>query len=117
MILMMHPSQLSQACSYLRSITDTESTAVNLLYSKTRGAPIKRLNIPRCDHCKDHLLLTRKVLDSIKIMFEDIYLWCDSTVTIALIRISPQLLNISISNSALKSAKRFHVSGIANPDD
>lgn len=98
---------------------------MTLLSSKSRVAPIKRLSIPRLELCAAHLLakLARKVLDSIKFTFESIYLWCDSTVVIAWIRTSRNLLNTFVGNrvsaiqTLVKSGKWCHVPGVANPAD
>lgn len=88
------------ACIYLRSLSHDNNIQVSLLCSKVRVSPLKTLTIPRLELCGVLLLtkLVNKVINSMDLDINCIYLWCDSTVVLAWIRTCPSLLQTFVSN-------------------
>lgn len=82
------------ACIYLRSVNKLGLVQVQLLVSKNRVAPIKPTTIPRLELCAA-LLGTRlctKVRESLTIPIDDCYFWCDSTIVLCWLAMSPNML-------------------------
>ncbi|KAL0879208.1 hypothetical protein ABMA27_002991 [Loxostege sticticalis] len=82
------------ACVYVRSVNGQGSARVQLLVSKNRVAPIKPTTIPRLELC-GALLGTRlctKVMSSLTLPIHKCHFWCDSTIVLCWIGMSPNML-------------------------
>ena len=74
------------AVIYIRRTYSTGKTVANLVYSKTRVAPIKTISVPRLELCGAHLgikLLTKtsNVLD-LSLPQPEVFGWTDSTIVL-----------------------------------
>ncbi|GFY06907.1 uncharacterized protein TNCV_4090091 [Trichonephila clavipes] len=69
---------------YLRCTNSSEQLLMRLLCSNSRIAPIKRISIPRLELCAAGLLsrLVKKVIASLKLEFDGVYFWIDSTIVL-----------------------------------
>ncbi|GFX51465.1 uncharacterized protein TNCV_3103981 [Trichonephila clavipes] len=76
------------AAIYVKCLHNSGTVSTNLLCSKSRVAPLKSVTIPRLELCAAVLLakLIRKTIKSMKISFNDIVLWTDSTIVLAWIK-------------------------------
>lgn len=73
-------------CIFIRCVNLNNFILVNLLCSKSRVAPIKQpVSLPRLELSACVLLanLTKKTTDALKINFNNLYFWTDSSVTLA----------------------------------
>ncbi|XP_065091292.1 uncharacterized protein LOC135712264 [Ochlerotatus camptorhynchus] len=88
------------AVMYTRCVTADGTISVNLVASKSRVAPLKPMTIPRLELCGAKLLadLTTKVVASMRIHFDDVKLWCDSSIVLCWLKKSPSALNQFVSN-------------------
>lgn len=88
------------ACLYIRSFDKDQNVMVKLVCSKTRVAPIKIISLPRLELCAALLLsrLVKTILNSIDISFDHVYLWSDSTITLAWINTPPYKLKTFVAN-------------------
>ncbi|XP_062538341.1 uncharacterized protein LOC134206628 [Armigeres subalbatus] len=88
------------ACVYIRSIFLDKTATMSLLTSKSKLAPLHDLSIPRKELC-GALLLTRlikKVIAELKMEFQEIVLWCDSTIVLAWIKKPLNELKLFVRN-------------------
>jgi len=102
------------ACIYARSVNNNQTTNVRLLCAKSRVAPIKQMTMPRLELCGALLLsrLYKEVRDSLRdIQQFKITFWCDSTIVLHWIRMSPHSLNVFVSNRVSE------IQGHTNPED
>ena len=92
------------ACVYIRSANNNNQVSINLLTSKSRVAPLLSESIPRLELCAALLLsqLTEKVVTAMKIYFDVIYLWSDSTITLSWMLTEPYKLKTFIANRVAK---------------
>lgn len=112
-------------CIYVRSIDSTGNIMTRLLCSKSRVAPLKVISLPRLELCGAVLLsrLLDKTLKSLKLQFNDIYLWTDSQIVLAWISQEPSNWKTFIGNrvSEIQALTNFahwkHVSSTNNPAD
>ncbi|GBM07762.1 hypothetical protein AVEN_83652-1, partial [Araneus ventricosus] len=112
------------AVVYLKSSAG-ERNCVRLLCSKSRGAPLKSISVPKLELCAALLLarLVKRVLCAIKLEINDIYLWSDSTIVLAWIQHEPWELKTFVANriaaiqELTKKEQWFHVSSGNNPAD
>lgn len=88
------------ACIYLRSLNTHNDAQISLLCAKSKVAPIKAMTIPKLELCAALLLsrLVDKVIKSMKLQFNEIFLWTDSTITLVWIRRSSNLLKTFTAN-------------------
>ncbi|XP_056629853.1 uncharacterized protein LOC130440615 [Diorhabda sublineata] len=113
------------ACVYLRSIDSDQKVHVSLLCAKAKVVPIKTIPIPRLELCAALLLarLTDKAKTALKIQFKSFTLWSDSTITLAWVRTSPNLLKtftahrVAEIQSLTKHADWRHIPTHDNPAD
>lgn len=67
---------------YMKVIDNAGDVKVNLVMSRTRVAPIRRMTTPRMELCGAHLLA--KTLDDVRAVHnvepQDCHLWCDSII-------------------------------------
>jgi len=88
------------ACIYLRTVDCNHKVHVHLLSSKSRVAPLKIISIPRLELCAALLLaqLYVKVKSSLTLNFDDVNLWCDSSVALAWIRTMSHHFQVFVAN-------------------
>ncbi|XP_055913226.1 uncharacterized protein LOC129946883 [Eupeodes corollae] len=72
-------------CLYIRSSKENGEISVNLLCSKSRVAPVKKVSIPRLELCAAVLMvhLTEKILNIFKGKFSKVFYWTDSTIVLS----------------------------------
>ncbi|XP_062553481.1 uncharacterized protein LOC134218477 [Armigeres subalbatus] len=113
------------AVLYTRCITADGLISVNLVASKSRVAPLKSMTIPRLELCAAKLLadLTTKAIASMQIQFDNVTLWCDSSIVLCWLKKSPSALNQFVSNrvaSIVELTRCYHWNYIrseSNPAD
>ena len=115
------------ACVYIRSQNNDNQVEVQLLTSKSRVAPLLTESIPRLELCAALLLsqLIEKVITAIKIPFDGIILWSDSTIALSWMLTEPYKLKTFIAIRVykiqhIKSNHNIvwkHVSSSDNPAD
>lgn len=91
-------------CLYIRCLADNEETSMNLIFSKSRVAPIVAVSIPRLE-LESALLLaeaTSFVLKTIHLKFESVLLFSDSKVTLSWLRTDYLKLQIYVANRVKK---------------
>lgn len=114
------------AAIYLRIAAEDGEVKVTLLKSKTKLAPIKTISTPRLELCGAQLLV--KLMLSIKNFSETLAIterifFSDSTIVLAWLRISPQLLPTFVANrvsyitSHTLENEWLHVQSEDNPAD
>ncbi len=88
------------ACDYLRCEDSDGKITVSLLCSKSRVAPIKSVSLARLELCAAVLLveLTQKVVSSLKLSFDSVHFWSDSTIVLNWIVTPPFKLKTFVSN-------------------
>ncbi|GFW55993.1 uncharacterized protein TNCV_373991 [Trichonephila clavipes] len=113
------------AAIYVKCLHNSGTVSTNLLCSKSRVAPLKSVTIPRLELCAAVLLakLIRKTIKSMKISFNDIVLWTDSTIVLAWIKKDPSVLKpfvknrVSVIQHLTEVSSWKHVQSQENPAD
>lgn len=113
------------ACAYIRSVTDNNIITVHLLCAKSRVAPVKPVSIPRLELCGALVgaRLFKKIEKSLRLNFDNVYFWSDSTVVLGWLKMSPNLLKPFVQNRIVEineltgDKQWFHVAGKQNPAD
>ncbi|XP_049886711.1 uncharacterized protein LOC126381259 [Pectinophora gossypiella] len=137
------------ACAYIRTYNDDSDIVVKLLCAKSKVAPLKTLSIPRLELCgaligtlnKLTALLTfialaprapldintsklyKKIIDSLRLSFDHVFFWTDSTIVMGWLRMSPHLLKTFVQNRVTEineltgDMQWLHVSSGDNPAD
>lgn len=88
------------ACVYVRCAQADGSVACSLLCAKSKVAPLRNISIPRLELCAAVLLaqLIQKVIDSISVQANAVFLWIDSTIVLHWINSAPNVHKIFIAN-------------------
>ncbi|XP_062556846.1 uncharacterized protein LOC134221675 [Armigeres subalbatus] len=113
------------AVVYTRCIALDGTISVKLIASKSRVAPIKPMTIPRLKLCGAKLLaeLVKKIAVTMKINFDEVNLWCDSSIVLCWLRKPPSALNQFVSNRVAaivemtQGYKWHYVQSANNPAD
>lgn len=113
------------ACAYIRTWNANGDITVKLLCAKSRVAPVKPVSIPRLELCGALVgaKLLEKVRQSLRVTFNNIVLWTDSTIVLGWLKMSPNQLKTFVQNRVVEINELsnnlcwFHVSGINNPAD
>lgn len=114
------------ASVYLRTEDAFNNVNVNLLISKSKVAPLKRVTIPRLELCGAHLL--SKLLSYSHAQFSHAYetsmfAWCDSTIALSWIRTPSYVLKLFVANRVAQIQELIptctwkHISTNDNPAD
>ncbi|XP_070515375.1 uncharacterized protein [Cardiocondyla obscurior] len=118
-------SERAYAAVIFVKISQNNESKISLLQAKTRVAPLKKVSLPRLELCAA-TLLTRLVIHvqaTIKLKFNSINLWSDSTVTLAWLKGHPSKWTTYVANrvseiqQSLPSAYWNHIPGHENPAD
>ncbi|XP_070519743.1 uncharacterized protein [Cardiocondyla obscurior] len=118
-------SERAYAAVIFVKISQNNEFKISLLQAKTRVAPLKKISLPRLELCAA-TLLTRLVVHvqaTIKLKFNSINLWSDSTVTLAWLKGHPSKWTTYVTNrvseiqQALPSAYWNHIPGYENLAD
>lgn len=119
-------SQLAYgSCAFVRTYDDNSKVTVRLLCAKSKVAPLKSLTIPRLELCGALVgaRLYKKIVDSLRWQFSNIYFWTDSTIVIGWLHMSPHLLKPFIQNRVTEineltgDSDWLHVGTKDNPAD
>lgn len=113
------------ACAYISTYSDNTPVTVRLLCAKSKVAPIKPVTIPRLELCGALIgaKLYQKIIKSLRLKFDNVYFWSDSTIVINWIKISPNLLKPFVQNRVVQINELtgelpwLHVAGKDNPAD
>lgn len=113
------------ACLYLRSVDSSGDVKVQLICAKSRVAPLKSISIPRLELCGALLLarLSSKILSTLDINVNKVFLWCDSTIVLSWLSDEPSRWKLFVANrvseiQTLTTKCRWsHVASEDNPAD
>lgn len=114
------------ACIYLRSFDSFNNLSSNLLISKSKVAPLRKLTLPRLELCGAQLLsvLLKKVLNSMpQLNITHKYYWCDSKIALSWIKSSPNKWKTFVGNRVASIQENtsvnewFYVESLKNPAD
>ncbi|XP_065094876.1 uncharacterized protein LOC135715620 [Ochlerotatus camptorhynchus] len=113
------------ACLYVRSMDQQGNVRIELLSSKSRVAPLKRLTIPRLELCaaREAAHLYQTVIGALALNRMQAFFWSDSTVVLHWLKAPPNSWKTFIANrvSTIQTTTYghpwLHVSGKENPAD
>lgn len=88
------------AVIYARSENEVGIVTSNLIFSKTRVSPLKKLSIPRLELCGAYLLakLMKSIRENFSLPIEHCYYWTDSEVVLQWLHKSPSNLKTFVAN-------------------
>nr|XP_046466158.1 uncharacterized protein LOC124211294 [Neodiprion pinetum] len=102
------------ACRYLRSTNSSGEVYSQLVCTKSRVAPMKRVQtIPRLELCAAKLLTTlhKTVMEALNVQIDRSIFWTDSTIVQHWINTSPHKLKTFVANRIVE------IRQATNPDD
>lgn len=113
------------AAIYVRSVDQNGEVLVHLLCARSKVAPLKKISVPRLELCGAVILsrLSRKVIESFDLVFNNIFLWTDSTIVLGWINTPSHLLKTFVANriSEIQSNTKCefwrHIDSKNNPAD
>ncbi|XP_055632898.1 uncharacterized protein LOC129773321 [Toxorhynchites rutilus septentrionalis] len=113
------------ACIYGRSTDSEGHVHVQLIASKTKVAPLKRITIPRLELSAAVLAarLHKRVTVAMDMPFSESHFWSDSTVTLEWLRSPPYTWTTFVANrvseiqTTTQGSHWHHVAGKQNPAD
>ncbi|XP_058840891.1 uncharacterized protein LOC131696364 [Topomyia yanbarensis] len=112
-------------CLYARTVDRNGTVKVQLISSKSRVAPLKRLSIPRLELCAAQLSarLYNKVIQALGMEINSVHFWSVSTVVLNWLRAPPYHWKTFVANrvseiqTTTRNATWRHVPGLQNPAD
>lgn len=119
-------SEKAYGCSlYIRSTNKQGQIATNLLCSKSRVAPVKKVSLPRLELLGAELLakLVQKTLPILNLKIDSVFLWTDSTIVLSWIASPATRWKTFVANRVAKIQHHTriedwnHVSSSDNPAD
>ena len=124
-----HFSDASQSAygtvTYLRIIDDKGQVHVSFLFSKSKLAPIKVMNIPRLELTAAVLAakVDKKLRSELSLTVDQSFFWCDSEIVLQYIQNRSRRFHVFVANriaaihQTSQPSQWRHVPGIVNPAD
>lgn len=113
------------ACAYVRTYSENSQVVVKLLCAKSKVSPLKAVTIPRLELCGALVgaRLYSKIVQSLRLKFDRVYFWTDSTIVIGWLKTNPRMLKqfvqsrVTEINELTFNAVWLHINGKDNPAD
>lgn len=113
------------ACVYVRVKVGFSNWICNLIFAKSRVAPVKVVSLPRLELCGAVLLaeMLNSLIKELKLDGKRVVCWTDSTIVLAWLKKLPTDLNCFVANRVVKIDENIglrcwrHVDSKSNPAD